>query len=67
MAARLELNSDVGAFLCKLLELAGRSKGSFTRADQRYHSNTLDFVRARAVESPAAATLVPALRTLQQQ
>lgn len=67
VAARMELSAEVGPFVLRLLELANKLRASFTRVDQRYFSNTLDFVRAKAQDSPAAGVLLPALRGMQAQ
>lgn len=49
LASRMDLNNNgVSDFLLKLIELSNKSKGSFTRSDIRYLSNTIDFVKIRA-------------------
>jgi len=44
LSARMALTNAVAGFSIKLLELAAKQKGSFTRNDQRYFANTVEFV-----------------------
>ena len=55
LAARMDLNAGVCEFICRLLDLAAKNKGSFTRQDLRYFTLTLDFIRNRAAEAGAGS------------
>jgi hypothetical protein len=44
ISARIENNSSTVDFLLKLLDLGARNKGIFAKAEQKYFSNTVEFV-----------------------
>lgn len=68
IAAHLDLNTSVIAFLVKLVDLAGKQKGIFARYDAKYFSNTVEFVANRAIKSgiSASSDTVVKLRDLVQ-
>jgi hypothetical protein len=45
LASRITMTAELGAFIVKLLELALKVKSSMTRADARYLSNTLEWLK----------------------
>ncbi len=61
-ACRMQIKSDVGVFLVKLLELARRNKSIFTKADLRYMAVSMEFIRSQAEGSEASMALNTAIR-----
>ncbi len=60
IAARLDLTPAVATFVYKLLELANKQKALFLRTDQRYFSNTVEFVMVRTKQASAVAVTLSA-------
>ena len=56
IAAWMDLTPSVATFTLKLLELSNKQKGVFTRVEQRYFVNTVEFVSSRTKQSAAAAS-----------
>lgn len=56
LASRMELSQEVCDFCLKLLELSAKNKASFTRADAKYMSNTVDFLKGRISKAGNGAT-----------
>ena len=56
LTTRMELTPSVGAFILKLLELAMKQKSLFLRTDQRYMSNTIEFIIARTEKTHVHAS-----------
>ena len=50
IVSRMEVRQEVCVFVLRLLDLAGKSKTTFTRADTRYFLNTIDFVSRTAAK-----------------
>jgi hypothetical protein len=66
LASSMELNASVCEFIYRLLELAYKTKSSFTRTDLRYAQLTNEFVRSKADANGGShsANFIQALRQL---
>jgi hypothetical protein len=62
IAARMDITPGVAAFIVKLMDLANKQKSLFTRAEQRYMSNTIDYVIARSATAVEFGSQTLALR-----
>jgi len=67
ICCRMEMTPEVASFVVKLLELAKRNKGAFTRSDLKYMTAALDDMRRRVDSSAGASVLNPAIRALLQE
>jgi hypothetical protein len=67
ISGAMEISVGVAGFLVKLLDLAKRHKGSFTRADSRYMINGAEFMKRRVDGTPGASVVSPAIRTFLQE
>ena len=65
LASRMELNTSVGEFLVKLVDLAALHKNIFTSVETAYWKNTLKFVQKQAAASPDYKNLPLRLREWQ--
>jgi hypothetical protein len=66
LAGRMEMKSDVGVFLIKLIELSRKNRSIFTKADLRYLTLSLEFIRIKADGSEASSLVNTAIRPMLQ-
>lgn len=61
LASRMELTTDTGSFLGKLLDLVGKNKALLTKQELKVWTNVLDFIRRRSSDEG----LINTIRSLQ--
>ena len=63
--ARMQISTELGEFILKLLDLASKFKNTFTRGDQRYLSNTIDQLKIRANQQKISSSFITSLKNYQ--